>query len=302
MSSSRTTPSGSSAAPARRGPIVIKVGGAMLDEPSGSDALIDVLREPRDAPGVVLVHGGGKAVDRQLARLGMTTERREGIRITPPEQMEQIAGVLAGSMNTALVGALSARGIPAVGLTLSDGFTCRVQLSRRYAFDAGRVGEIVDGDPRLIRHLLAGGFMPVLSSIGTDPAGEALNVNADDAAAAVARILGASSLLLLTDVPGVLGPDGRLVESLDGEQADAWIADGTISAGMIVKVRGAFAAVDAAAGEVGSVVIASWNDSQALRRLLDGRPAGTRFAAGSAGTTGRGPHAHRDGGLCAKDA
>ncbi len=265
----------------RTPPIVVKVGGAMLDQPDGADALISALGERRgdDAAGAIIVHGGGKAVDRQLARLGLPTERREGIRITPPEQMEQIAGVLAGSMNTALVGRLLARGLRPVGLTLSDGGVCRVQRATRYPFDAGRVGEVVGGDPALLRHLVDGGFLPVMSSIGIDAAGESLNVNADDAAAAVARLVGASALLLLTDVPGVLGPDGRVVESLDAAQADAWIADGTISGGMIVKVRGALVAAEGAGGSVGAVVVASWNDRVAIRRILDGLPAGTRISA-----------------------
>jgi len=261
------------------GPIVVKVGGAMLDDPACADPLIEALRRHHSGPGIVLVHGGGKAVDRQLSRLGMTSERRDGIRVTPPEQMEQIAGVLAGVMNTALVGRLSARGVPAVGLTLSDGHTCIVELSKRYDFDPGRVGDIVGGDPNLIRHLLGGGFMPVLSSIGIDAQGSPLNINADDAAVAVARIVGASALLLLTDVPGVRGPDGAIVDTLDTARAGAWIADGTISGGMTVKVRSALAAVEAAGGEVGCVIIASWSDADAIRAILEGGHAGTRFVA-----------------------
>lgn len=268
----------------RIAPIVIKVGGALLDDPQAVPALIDAVvaahqRALAQAPGVVIVHGGGKAVDRQLERIGVQSERRDGIRITPPDQMDQIAGVLAGVMNTALVGHFTARGVPAVGLGLSDGLCCRVEVARDYTFDPGRVGDVVGGDGRLLTHLIAGGFLPVMCSIGLDSQGGLLNVNADDAAAAVAGLLGASTLLLLTDVPGVRGPDGAIVASIDRAQADAWIADGTISGGMIVKVRGALDAAESAGASVGRVVIASWSDPAALRAILGGADAGTRVVA-----------------------
>lgn len=262
-------------------PIVIKVGGSLLDDGSAVHGMLDLViaAASEGGPGVVIVHGGGKAVDRQLDRSGLTSERREGIRITPPDQMDQIAGVLAGVINTELVGHFIARGVSAVGLGLSDGLCCRVQMARRYAFDPGRVGEVVGGDPRLLHHLLAGGFLPVMCSIGLDAEGGLLNVNADDAAAAVARLLGASTLLLLTDVPGVRGPDGTIVPSIDRATAEAWIADGTISGGMIVKVRGALEAAENAGSGVGRVVIASWSAPAALRVILGGGEAGTRVVA-----------------------
>ncbi|MFM1889330.1 MAG: hypothetical protein RLZZ565_87, partial [Planctomycetota bacterium] len=103
-------------------PFVVKLGGALLDRPETAGSFFSALarlhRERRE--GVVVVHGGGAAVDRHLSALGFETERREGIRITPPEQIEAIAGVLAGSMNKRLVGILRALGLPAVGLCLGD--------------------------------------------------------------------------------------------------------------------------------------------------------------------------------------
>jgi len=267
---------------ASRAPIVVKVGGALLDDPTAIQAMLDVIvgssRLGHDA-GVIIVHGGGKAVDRQLDRLGMMSQRREGIRVTPPDQMDQIAGVLAGVINTSLVGHFVARGVPAVGLGLSDGLCCRVEPARDYAFDPGRVGEVIGGDGRLLTHLLDGGFVPVMCSIGLDPNGGLLNVNADDAAAAVAAIVGASTLLMLTDVPGVRGADGRIAESLDRSTAEAWIANGTISGGMIVKVRGALDAAEHAGASVGRVLIASWNEPAEIARILSGGHAGTRMAA-----------------------
>ncbi|MFO0894080.1 MAG: acetylglutamate kinase [Phycisphaerales bacterium] len=265
----------------RPGPLVVKLGGALLDSPELFAATFDAiaLLHQRHPGGVVAVHGGGKAVDRQLERLGLASERREGIRITPPEHLEQIVGVLAGAMNTRLVGLLTARGVPAVGLTLSDGLLCRVEKCGRYDFDPGCVGEVVGGHPTLVRHLVGGGFMPVLSSIGIDPAGQPLNVNADDAAASVAGLLRASALLVLTDVPGVLGPDGGLIPELGPEEAESLIASGVVTGGMVVKVRGA---VSAAVHAGTPVVIASWSDPQAILSLARGAGAGTRIHPRSA--------------------
>jgi len=262
-----------------RGPLVVKLGGALLDDAARFPGVFDALARVHQlhSGGLVIVHGGGKAVDRQLARLGMQTERREGIRITPPEVVEQVTAVLAGAMNTQLLGLLLSRGVSAVGLTLSDGHLSRAVKTSRFSFDPGRVGELVDGDGGLVKHLLAGGFLPVLSSIAVCEAGGFLNVNADDAAAQLAGIVGASGLLLLTDVPGVKGTDGAVIAEIDEATADALIADGTVTGGMIAKVRGA---VDAANRAGVPVVIAPWADPAALEALAAGASAGTRVVPG----------------------
>ena len=251
-------------------PFVVKLGGALLDRPESAGAFFAALarlhRERRE--GVVVVHGGGAAVDRQLAALGFETERREGIRITPPEQIEAIAGVLAGSMNKRLVGLLRALGLPAVGLCLGEAGVVECRKTTAFPFGPGRVGEICGGRPRLLEVLLAEGFLPVLSSIGIDEEGGLLNVNADDAAAGLARVLAARELVLLTDVPGVLGPDGSLLPRLDASEIARGIEEGWIAGGMIAKVRGALAAAEAARVPVR---IASWSEPASLLALLDGR-------------------------------
>ncbi len=256
-------------------PLVVKLGGALLDDAANFPGVFDALVHMHQVHpcGLVIVHGGGKAVDRQLDRLGIATERREGIRITPPEAVEQVAAVLAGTMNTQLLGLLLSRGASAVGLTLTDGHLARATKATRFPFDPGRVGELVGGDGMLLRHLLEGGYLPVLSSIATCEAGGILNVNADDAAAQIAGIVGASGLLLLTDVPGVRGADGNVVAELDADAAERLIADGTVTGGMIAKVRGAVAAAES--GGV-PVVIASWADPKALEALASGGAVGTR--------------------------
>jgi acetylglutamate kinase len=256
-------------------PLVIKLGGKAIDEPDRSPALWAALCELHRARpgGIVLVHGGAHAVDRQLQRVGLNSERRDGIRITPPDHLEQIVGVLAGVVNKALVGCIQRQGVPAVGLCLGDGLAVRCETSRRFPFDPGCVGEVIGGDGRLLRTLLDAGFMPVVCSIGLDDRGGALNINADEAAAGIARIIKAAELILLTDVRGVLDRTGALYEQLTEPQIEASIASGEIHGGMIPKVRGA---IEAAHVANVPVTIASWNGDD-LHRLARGQRAGTRI-------------------------
>ena len=263
----------------RPAPLVVKLGGALIDDTQALRATICAIGalEAISPGSTVVVHGGGAAVDRQLARLGMETRRHEGIRITPPEQMEQIAGVLAGAINARLVGALLTEGVPAVGMTLAAGGLATSHAMVRPGVDLGRVGEIGGGAPDVADALLDRGFVPVISSIAMDRHGELLNVNADDAAVAVAAILRARALVFLTDVPGVRGADGSVIARLDRAAAAALIADGTIRGGMIPKVRGA---IDAAERCGSPVVIAGWADPAALAAIAAGGTAGTACASG----------------------
>ena len=196
------------------GPLVVKIGGAGVDAPERAGPLWDALVRAHALLGgqLVLVHGGGRAVDAHLDRLGFATERRDGIRITPPDQVGEIAAVLAGRINKSLVGAIQARGLKAVGLCLGDGMALRTIKADQYSFDPGRVGRIVGGDPVLLQALMSARILPVLSSIGLDESGAFLNLNADDAAAGVAAVLGARGLVLLPDVGGILDEEGKRVE------------------------------------------------------------------------------------------
>jgi len=261
-------------------PFVIKLGGALMDSPSALAAVAQQIALMHAAqPGcVVVVHGGGKAVDRQLAALGMTTERRDGIRITPPDQVLQISGVLSGQVNAQLVACMIAAGACACGLRLSDTGLANCERATHFGFDPGCVGSIHGGDPRGLAALLAAGVLPVISSIGTSSSGELLNVNADDAAAAVATILRARGLVFLTDVPGVLDAQRSIIPNLDAAAIERLILDGTVTGGMIPKVRGA---LDTAASTGVAVTIAGWNDPSALSNLLTGGVAGTRITAPS---------------------
>lgn len=270
------------------GPVVVKVGGTMIEDSTTAPALwAAIAAMHRSGPsGVVVVHGGGASVDRRLALLGMKTQRREGIRITPPEQLDEIVAELSGRINKSIVASLQRLGVRAVGLCLGDGGAVPTARATRYGFDPGRVGEVSEptesdqgrsGRPaNLLRVLLESGFLPVLSSIGID-AGGFLNVNADDAAAGTARVLGASGLVLLTDVPGILDGEGRVVASIDSGGIEGLISSGAITGGMIVKAR----AAAATAKRLGApVVILSGAGSRDLEKWVAGEAAGTRVSPG----------------------
>lgn len=274
------------------GPLILKVGGAALDAPAESVALATTLAAlHRSWPsGVVVVHGGGTEVDRHLARLGLVSEKRDGIRVTPGEHIDEVVAVLAGKMNKRLVGQLQQQGVPAVGLCLGDGFLVRTVKAAHYLFDPGHVGRAVGGDPLLVQTLLPTGFMPVLCSIGLDSRGLPLNVNADDAASDLAQLLGASNLILLTDVPGVLDGAGNLLPELTPDEANHRIESGEITGGMVAKVRSAIAG----ATEMRiPVTIASWRDPQAVEVLRNGGRIGTRICPPMlSGTETEPEHAH----------
>ncbi|MDX9912047.1 MAG: acetylglutamate kinase [Phycisphaerales bacterium] len=268
-----------------RGPIVVKLGGAAISTPRAGEAWplgMAIAGLHRDAPaGVVVVHGGGAEVDAHLARLGMGVERRAGLRVTPPEQIEEVAGVLAGKVNRRLVAMLGACGAPGVGLFLGDGsnapggpsFVCEKHTPD--GVDLGLVGRLAGGSGSVLRAILDAGLMPVLSSIGALPDGTLLNINADDAADGIARIVNASAIVLLTDVPGVLDADRRLIPELDASAIESLIASGVIAGGMAPKVRAALASATALGAPA---VIASWKEPGSIAGLLrwDGpRPACT---------------------------
>jgi acetylglutamate kinase len=241
------------------GALVVKIGGALLESADQHrDAFAGIValhaaERAQGRAGVVLVHGGGAQVDRQLKLVGIETPRIEGIRVTSREAIQQVVGVLAGSAHVQLLGILSAHGARPVGLSLSDGGLCRCRHTTRYAFDAGEVGEIVGGDGSVVRTLLSAGFLPVVNSIGLSDEGAPLNVNADEAACAIARIIG----------------------DLDESRIDALISDGTISGGMVPKVR---SALEAALSAGCPATIASWRDPAAIAT----GSAGTRIHASTA--------------------
>jgi acetylglutamate kinase len=264
------------------GPIVIKIGGTTLEDPKTSpllwDAIAGLAKSRRE--GVIVVHGGGKAVDRLLDRLGITVERKHGLRVTPPDQMDLIAGVLAGSVNKNVVASLIRRGVNAVGICLGDGGAVPTTKKggRDPEFDLGSVGEplavrVGPDESDLLTLLLFGGFTPVISSIGIVRNGQLLNVNADEGAVGAAFRARAGTLVLMTDVPGILDEHKRVIPDINDRGIEELITRGVINGGMIPKAR---SAASASRMIKAPVVILSGNDPNSLADWSAGKSVGTR--------------------------
>jgi acetylglutamate kinase len=184
----------------------------------------------------VIVHGGGPQIQSILDRLGIHSRFVDGLRVTDDATMEVVEMVLGGRINREIVELVNRGGGRAVGLTGNDANMLRVRRKLRDGDDLGRVGEIEEVDPASIHAVAQAGFIPVIAPIGVDAAGVTHNVNADEAAGAVAQALRAEKLILLTDVPGVRDARGELLPQLSGDEARKLVAEGTIREGMIPKV------------------------------------------------------------------
>ena len=249
------------------GIVVVKLGGTTLADQR--QVLVEVATVARRRP-VVLVHGGGKRMTEWLERLGVETHFEDGLRITDQAALEVAAAVLRGVVNSELVAALRDLGVDAVGLSGVDGGL----LVAERVEGIGLVAHVVGLRRDLLDSLLVGGQVPVVAPLARDETGIVCNVNADDAASGIAAGLGASALVLLTDVDGVRDADGHRLEALTAAEAEALIADGTIAGGMVPKVRAALAAL---AWDGAEAVIADGSAPQALERALGDPAFGTRI-------------------------
>jgi len=254
-------------------PLIIKVGGALLESPDGQTQLFSTISQlVAQGIHVVLVHGGGCLVDQWLTAAGMSSEKLDGLRVTPSSQIELVTGALAGAANKKLVAAAKSTTLNVVGLSLADGDMVTANyLDPRL----GQVGFCQANERGLLISLLASGYTPIISSIADDGEGNLLNVNADQAAQVIAQLLN-GKLILLSDVPGVLDANKQLIATLTPQHAQQLSEDGVIVGGMKVKVDTAFAT----ANELGdSIVIASWKEPQNLLALIKGGSCGTLIEA-----------------------
>jgi acetylglutamate kinase len=249
--------------------VVVKLGGTTLAEQR--QVLAEVAVVARKRP-VVLVHGGGKRMTEWLERLGVPTRFEGGLRVTDPAALEVAAAVLRGVVNSELVAALHDVGCDAVGLSGVDG---GLLIGQRIP-DVGLVATVTGVRRDLLDSLLVSGQVPVVAPLARDEEGLVCNVNADDAAAGIAAGLGARQLVLMTDVDGVRDAAGNRLDSITPDEAEALIADGTISGGMVPKVRAALAAL---AWEGAEAIIADAAAPDALVRALDDPSFGTRVSA-----------------------
>jgi acetylglutamate kinase len=226
--------------------IVVKYGGnAMKDDTMIASFARDIVLMKLVGMNPVVVHGGGPQIGSHLERLGKKSEFIEGMRVTDEETMDVVEMMLGGLVNKAVVAALNQQGGRAVGLTGKDGGMIRARkMHLKSGHDLGQVGEIEKIDPRVVTHLEAGGFIPVVAPVGVGENGEAYNINADVAAGKLASVLQAEKVIFLTNAPGVLDKQGAVLTGLTVPQVEGLIADGTISGGMVPKVRYALDAVN----------------------------------------------------------
>lgn len=260
---------------------VLKLGGSLLaPERAGAagnwDALAAaVARRAAAGEALCLVHGGGGALTAFLAARQIPTRFHQGLRVTDAATLEAAVMVLAGAVNKNLTAALN-HALPAAGAAARAVGLCGLDgacIAAAVADPAlGHVGRVTGGDPRLLRALLAAGFLPVLASLAAGPDGP-LNVNADSFAAAVAAQLGAARLSFVTDVPGVLDAEGRVAPALDMATLAAWSANGQVHGGMLPKLAACRHALEQGVARVEVIGAAA---------LLAGpAPAGTQITLGS---------------------
>src|SRR5262245_61660648 len=188
----------------------------------------------------VIVHGGGPVIDAAVKQAGITPQFVRGLRVTDPATMDIVEQVLVGKINKEIVALLNRHGATAIGLSGKDGELV-VARKKKSDVDLGLVGEVVGVNPRVIES--NSDFVPVVAPTAADRDGRTFNINADVVAGAIAEALHAEKLILLTDVEGVKGRDGKLVEELPARDARDLIADGTIASGMIPKIECCIAAL-----------------------------------------------------------
>lgn len=257
--------------------IVIKYGGAALAGADTADSVFaDVAALRMAGASVVLVHGGGKSIDGWLSRFGVQPRFSGGYRVTDDTTMEVVEMSLSGQMNKKLVTALCEQGIRAVGVSGRDGGLLRARQKKMPGTELGRVGEIESVDPSLIRTLLDAGYVPVISPVAAGADGGAYNVNADEAACAIAEALGAENLIYLTDVDGVLmdtGNEKTLLHTLSLGYAEELLAEGMISGGMAPKLSSCVSAIHSGIRKV--MVLDGRVEHTVLQAIATGQFRGT---------------------------
>ncbi len=259
--------------------VVIKFGGnAMVDEALQSSFAQDIVLLKQVGVNPVIVHGGGPQIGKLLEQIGKQSRFIEGMRVTDNETMDVVEMVLGGQVNKQIVSLINRHGGRAVGLTGKDGGLISARKMRigqddLAENDLGQVGEVESIDPSVVAMLDADDFIPVIAPIGVGPDGASYNINADLVAGELAAVLGAEKLLLLTNTPGVLDPDGNLLTGLSAAQTEELIEQGIIHGGMLPKVRCALNAVKA--GVATSQIIDGRVKHSVLLELLTDSGVGT---------------------------
>ena len=254
---------------------VIKYGGsAMEDAELCRQVVADIELLKLMGIRVVLVHGGGKAINAQLKALNIPVNFKGGLRVTDEQTMRAVQQVLVGQVNQGLVWALNEYGHNAVGISGADGKTLKAAPMDP---SLGRVGRIREVDPSLIETILEDGYIPVIASVGCGPAGF-YNINADVAAGKVAEAMGADKLIYLTDVDGLYGDvddEDSLIQTLTRSETHELLASGSLGGGMLPKIRSIAEALDAGVSEV--VILNGTFPHSLLLEIFTDAGCGTMF-------------------------
>lgn len=250
--------------------LVVKIGGSTLG--SHDTTLADVVALQQQGTPPIVVHGGGAIITEWLKLHAIPTQFVRGLRVTDPESLKIVTAVLSGLVNKELVAAISALGGRAVGISGADGRLLEATIRDP---ELGYVGDIVRVNLAVVKAVLDAGFIPVISPVGIGQDGEGqtclMNINADTAAGEIAAALPAGQLVFMTDVTGVLDSDGKLIERLSTAAADALIASGTASGGMIPKLEACVRAAQAGS----DTRIIDGREPHALLGLLTAQGVGT---------------------------
>jgi acetylglutamate kinase len=252
--------------------IVVKFGGnAMVDDELKQSFARDIVLMKLVGMNPIVVHGGGPQIGELLERLSIPTEFVDGMRVTNAATMDVVQMVLGGLVNQEIVSLINAHGGRAVGVTGKDGKlieATQLKIQRESPehkapeiIDIGHVGEVQTINREILDTLIARDFIPVIAPIGVGPSGESFNINADIVAGKLAESLAAEKLMLLTNTPGVVDPDGTTLTGLRAGEIQQLISDGIIAGGMLPKIT---CAVEAVRGGVHSAHIIDGRVSHAV--------------------------------------
>jgi acetylglutamate kinase len=249
--------------------LLLKLGGSVSENNDCLRAIVRALCEARaEGATIVLVHGGGREINRNLKLLNEKPEFVEGLRITNENNLNMVEMTLSGSINKKLAGLVNREGRPygilAAGISGVDGMTL---VCRPLSNKLGRVGRIVRVDAGLLETLLAGGYLPVVSPISIGEDYLHYNVNADDAASALASALKAGRFIFLSDVAGVQDADGKILSRLTPEGVERLIRQNVVTGGMIPKLRACCNVLDAGVREVH---VCGWEGPESFKRQITG--------------------------------
>jgi acetylglutamate kinase len=253
--------------------IVVKLGGATLG--NHDTTLEDIVSLQKQGWSIVVVHGGGKMITEWLGARGIATQFIEGERVTDEVTLEVVVSVLAGVVNKEIVADINALGGLAVGISGVDGAFIQGKVKHK---DLGYIGEVTKVNPAPLQALLKAGYVPVVApvslNVGEKTPGERgmLNINADVVAGEIAAAIGAEKLIFLTDVVGICDHQGKLVPKLSTTEAEALMASGTASGGMIPKVK---ACLKALSGVLKACIIIDGRQPHALLNEIEGKGGGT---------------------------